>query len=292
MPNKLTKAYPLRHHWEGTFDLSMDTAAKRSTYISLLAADQGLVNPEDVQVNPSNDNFQSTTSHTCFPMSVVNKVRVRLMMSIPPNSDSFIQNFPTAAESALTVVNGGMMNSVLYKTCLIHGAFDVWDQVDEISTSTVADVLRLQKEASNANQIHPIFSGTDLVNATCSDTTIPAGLTTDSDLENVAFVEDTFEDDMQGLSTTTGLLKKVTSGGLRTHILRRDNSFYTKRWYTVPGDVKRMNRWTYCGLLFTVPGTDSQEQFYIGTDVNAASHLRCSYDVYYNEYNDLFDQAS
>ena len=85
------------------------------------------------------------------------------------------------------------------------------------------------------------------------------------------------------------MLRKVTSG-LREGIILRDRPYMEKRYFNVPSNVKRMNRYTFCGLLIDVPQMASHEQLYAGDVTTASDLIRIKYRVKFNEFNDNFNQ--
>lgn len=296
MPNKLMKEFPLVHQYEGSFGLGMDADTQNTTYIPLFYSDEGLTNPEDVHVSPQSATMATSTGGGTYFGSVINKIRVRIMLSIPPTADSYRTregNQATLETSAGTftavsasLASSGVFDKLVYKTMLVHGAFEDFDTVDEQSGVTVASSLGL---VSATTYTHPAYDNTAVFNST--GTMTHAELTATGILENIIFNEDTFEDVIQE-SGVAGLVKKLTSGGLRTHVLLKQFASYRMNWFNVPSNVKRQNRNTFCGLMFHLPGAGGHEQFYLPAETTNVEHLRVQYDVRFNEYNDMFSQSN
>jgi hypothetical protein len=272
MANKPMKEYGLHHRFNGYFELQLEDATSDSFILPLIHADAGMSDPDNVQVNPYSANFEDSvnTSSTYYD-SVVNRINLRLRISMPvAGQETGIQ-------------------AVTYQSMPIMCSFDDLDK-DVDGTNNVASFLELEYEDTNSNQVCPLWSGTDI---TGSD--LNAGvpnLTTDQTPESVAFNAVNFEKELK-ISRAGGLLKELTMGGLRTHVLYKDRPFYQNRWFDVPSRVKRQNKNTFLGLLFHLPSaTQFGTQFYLADETTDIDHLRIGYEVNYNEFNDYFDQQA
>jgi len=275
MPNRQLKEYPLYHHYEGSFELSAENSAIDTTYIPFFATDEGLTNPEDVQVNPTNDNYQRQVDWMCYKNSVINNVRLRLCLNITSDVVS-----TTAEYQAL--------KALVYRYMPVGVTLDDIELDFKDGSQSISSILKLQKESSNLNQIHPTWNGSDLV----YPTTLPSaavGLTTNQNHEAVTFDQDNFEIEIASCELQQHL-KRITQGGLRTGIVKLDSPIYDDTWYKVPSYVKRCNHWTFFGLLIHCPQMDATEQFHRASDL-AGTGIKVGFDVQFNEYNDAFDQS-
>jgi hypothetical protein len=264
------KTYPRVHNMDGYFELSAESSTKKSTILPILFHDQGLTAPEDFIANPYNENFSSTTERmACYGGSKVERINLDLKISIP-----------FAAKSEI--------DALMFRTMPIAVSFDDIEKATP-SGGTIGSILRLQREDTNEDTVHPIFGGTPY-DLTADD--LPSdvmGLTTDQNHEGISFDIPTFEKYMK-YSTQKGLLKSLTQGGLRTHTLYSDRPYRENRWFDNPSKTKRMNNGTFLGLLFAVDQVDAGGQFWTSGETTAISHLRVGWSLSYNEYNDAFNQ--
>ncbi len=284
------KEYPLTHDYSYSFELSAEDSTADSGAMPLYCCDDGLVNPEDVQVNPANDNYESASSWQCFPGSVVQKVNMKLGVCIPTAASVYSHNTFSAD------MQGIKIPALVYYILPICMNLDDITEENHRDGTTVGSVLGLQKEASTENQIHPIFEN---ANELISDVDYPVpqggafgdiGLDTDMTPENVTFNMLGFEQEMRQ-DALGGLLKAITQGGIRRNTIFADRPQYTNRWIDTPGRTKRVQRGQYCGFNLAVPQAGQADQFWTIGELSAISHLRISARVYFNEYNDAFDQS-
>lgn len=271
MVNKPMKEYGLRHHYELTMGFTADDTTKRCTILPLLACDEGLTNPEDVNVNPSNSNKTPTQAHhTLYPGSVVNGIAVKFNTCIPVlGQETGIQ-------------------AILFQTMMVATSFDDITTEDHSDGQTIGDFIGLKKEATNENQIHPDWSGIDMLEGDTLDSAF-VGLTGGQTMEYVNFSTINY-DERKRDSQIAGKLKACTPGGLRTNIIRRESPFFRRNYVRTPAKVKRSNKGTFLGMLFNVPQVNGVDQFWIGAETTATTHLRISAEVNFIEYNDMFNQ--
>ena len=261
----------LFHHLEGKFQLNAIDSTRQSTILQIMKCNAEL-DPitTPVYVNPDSDNFTGEVNHaSCYPNSRVNNVYVELLI----NTNNLTS----------------MMHALRYDWCPITTSFNDVMEEDDQSGETIGSLLRLQKQASTENMIHPIFNGTDLQHATSLDPQDDDGLTTDDVIEGVTFDYNKFVKHQRSKSLK-GLLRSVTDGGLRKSIVYDDRPFITPgAWYKTPSKVKRMNKGCFYGFLLDLPQDDDPRQFYTAQDI-AGGAIDVNYTIYFNEYNDEFIQ--
>jgi hypothetical protein len=270
MPNKPMKEYARPHRFNGYFELN-NVVTKNETAIPIFACDGGLTNPEDVHTNPTHGSWCDViTNPFCFPGAKVYKYKVELAIGIPYD-------------------NNGAFAGLAFQSMLVGNAFKDMDIISDTANSTIANILRIEKEASTENTVHPNWNGTDLDNADTFDAEMP-GLTTDQTHEGINFDEELFRDEWQ-FGDSKGLLKKMTFGrGLRDHKVYMDRPYAESDWYKTPGYVSRMNQFTTFHMMIRLPLENTWKQFY-QNEFTANSPLRVGWQITFNEYHDMFDSS-
>ena len=275
MANKPLRAHPLRHAFKGGFELRGEDDSLNSTILPIFFCDQNKGDPSTRYVNPLRETGEyegRVAEASTYPNSVINNVRVRLTISQSHDETN------------------SRLEALLYVAGTLALSFDDVDKKNEDGSKTVGNVLRLQRETSNEDTIHPIWTGTDLtVNGNTLPSDVPA-LTSGQAQEVVAFDYEDYLDVMYS-KILSGALKSVTMGGLKEYVTRKDTPYVTDTWYKVPSKVKRQNKGTFYGILFHLPQAGNTRQFWTtGEMTNTHDHIRINFEVEFNEYNDLFNQ--
>ncbi len=290
------KEYPCVHDFKGTVGFSMEDETRNTFILPILSCDESLTAPENVIVNRNSAAFDGVPgagvtesvrdNHHCFPRSVVNRIQIESFMNCDTGS----------SDVALASASQTHNYSVFYYVMPIKWSFDTPRNVNDetIASADIKSTLNITKDNAE-NSIEPDFSGVDMFSATSSSTDILAtgvdgALTTDQLWEGVAFDQDNLEKLMK-FGTTNKLIKSATDGGLKKRMIKFENPVYENQWITNPSQTKRMNKFTFFGLMVHVPQVDSQHQFYHAGNMTAIEHLTWSFHVRFNEYNDLFNQA-
>jgi hypothetical protein len=270
MPNRQT--YGLLHRFTGALNLSMDPTGNVSTILPLFGADQNKdATASVINVNPRNDNYAGVQNAVYNYMgSSVYKLRLRLMISIPP----------AGQETGIS--------SVLYQSGLMLHTWDDLDKTDEAG-NTWGSQCQLQFETTTEHTVHPIWNGTDLDSDGSTLPTDVHGLTTDQTPEEVDIGDNFLETKPLRQDEFSGLYKKTFPFGFNDYIVHKDRPFISDNWINVPSSVKAQNKGTFCGIAIKVP--ESNRQLYASDEVTNVSHLRIGYAVYFTEYNEEFNQA-
>ena len=200
MPNKQLKSNPLFHRYGGQFDLDPNSSTIDGTYISLFACDDGLTSPETVQVNPQNKTYERNTADWfCYPGSVINNVKIQMYVNVTPS----------AQESGIS--------GWVYHTTPVCTTFEDVEMDFRDGAQSIGSILKLKKEASTSNMVHPDWNGAKLLNGNTMASTVP-GLTSTQKMEGVSFDQDNFDIELSSCELQ-GKLKQITNGGSRTHII-------------------------------------------------------------------------
>ncbi len=244
-----------------------------ATILPLFAADQAKTEAvaQAVQVNPNNDGFQDVVSTpNCHMNSRINKIKITEYCYIPAAVD---------------------VPDMIYSKAIFSWGLGDSDIV-AADGSTILATAVFQK---NADTISPNYSGTNLLNAGFMHTE-QDGLTADGELETVPLTPIQIRDMRHG--ELGPKLRKMIIGPY-TNRVHKDFPYYSSRWYTVPGSVKRMNAFTGCFLYVgmnetttkAATGAVNMMTYHFDGDLTIDEEsLSLHYLIEYNEYNDSFDQ--
>ncbi len=272
--------YPLPHNGASSFGLGATSQTKYATVIPLIRSTEEAVNAEGTIVNPRHNTFQEDAGVTCNVGSIVPMLGFKLNAFIPE-----------------TPIDLGVKHMV-FKFMPIYLAFeDNYRAIDSLSSTEVEDILQMthattDKAASPAYSTK-LFSPGNLPLSDVADATEAFGdwgLTTNAQYEGVPFVEDDMYDTLQ-YKTNAGMLRK-SIGQVRTGFVtdRKTFTFYSNK-FTNP-IVKRMNEYTFCGVIVWVPPADTPEQPYLDSDLTDIEHIHFNYRFRFSEWNPNFDQTA
>ncbi len=265
-----TEHYAQPHNIRRGFGFELDDGTLDATIIPIAFYDEGLGNPQSLETHPENAAF-AVIAHqaNCFINSRINLTLSSLRFSL--TSKALDENVPA--------IRIGFMP--------IHMAFiDDYTAIDELSTLEVQDVLEMQTESTD-NQGGPLYvAGKDLPvgkSGTSTYATTTPFLDTTTTLEAVAFDENSYYD-MLHFMTNSGKLR-AASGGLHWFNLNANRPTREFTIRIVP-KVKRMNKFTYFGVLITVPTTTILDQIADTTDITAATqYVQVHHRTRYSEWN-------
>ncbi len=265
--------YPRPHNGAWNWNHGIETGvANEATIFPIAFYDEGLGAPSAYNAHPEHASFAETFSPNCFPDSRVNSVILDL-------------------EFALT--KGAIETDGLHGIrCAFMPIFTSFgtelDEADEKSTETIKTILELATESTD-RQTYPLYNDIKMVEKFTGSATFAAiqfGLTASQVLEGVAFSSATYYDALQ-YYTNGGLLKKL-QGGLKWFTLTRNKTFKKFRIHIRP-KVKRMNPYTFFGIMTYVPKVGSSEQMAVPADTTNISHVNVSMNPVYNEWHQNFD---
>ncbi len=252
----------------------LDNAAIDTTIYPLMNYDEGRGAPSALETNPQNASFVVDTSPNCFINSRVDKITSSLKFSL--TSKAIDDNIPAIQVSFM----------------LIKMAFkEGYIAIDELTSEEVQDVLELQTESTD-RQGFPLYNGTKIVEKFSGSATLHAnvdGLTTTQVIEGVTFSESTFYNALH-YKTTSGMLKSSTRG--LKWLTLTPNRPVAKVTLHIDSKVKRMNEYTFYGLLINVPIASSQYQIPVTADITAATnYVSVDVNCRYNEWNLEFNPS-
>ncbi len=272
--------HPLPHNMRNRFELTIDdTVDKNCTYIPLILNDEGLVNADTVNVNPRHGSFAESNNPYCYHDSIIPKMMVNLKMMMTKGA-----------------IETDKMRHIIVNWAPVYVSFlNRLEAQDSKTAVQIEDIMELQHETVGKS-VYPIWGGTKMAGADvlvgihANATTALMGMTTNANLERVIWDKELFFDAMQ-YYTNAPMLQKVV-GSIHKVVLNRDRMYqYFSGNFTHPM-VKRINDYTFCGLLFYAPKTSDVEQLVIAGDSTAISHVNVSTHIRYDEWNSEFDQTT
>ncbi len=282
--NYFQEEFPLVHSSvDWAFSLSMSDVAQDSTIIPLFRSSERAWAIENVEVNPSHASFAEEVGITCAPKSIVPRITISMKASI-----------------AKAQIIAGMRDAVFNWMPIYTSYVDSLEAVDTSGGQTgveVEDILELSHQATD-KVVTPLYTGTKIVspssNLPLNTITDPDesfsdwGLTTNASLESVAFDSELYFSALKYYSNR-GMLRK-SSPNWHTERIRENKPFEMfSNNFTFPL-VKRMNPYTFCGILIHVPQLDGGHQYgrdseYTNPYINFAMSSR------FDEWNPNFDQT-
>jgi len=269
-----TTWYPQPHRINGSVGFELDDETLNSTYIPFCFYDEGKGTPTAVETNPRNAAFARVEDEAnCHVNSRINNILAEFRFSLT----SFVadQN----------------IQSVRFAVMPVYLAFaEDYTAINELNSLEIQDILHLQTESTD-RQGGPLYvATTDLPTKAAGLETLGANtpfLNIDVGLEAVAFAVDAYYNALH-FHTTGAKLAKVT-GGLRWQVLTHNRPTMKMRFNLSP-KVKRMNEFTYGGLLVHFPIGGDQDQTFAAAEI-AGSQIMVNMDwnIRYNEWNEDFN---
>ncbi len=274
--------YPLPHNGGFSISLNGEDETLNSTIIPIFRMTEACINPEAIEVNPTNANFAEEGGFSVFRGSIVPKIMFHF--------DAWL------TEGAIET---DKIRHMKFKWMPIYTSFlSSLDAADEKTGTDIESQLELQHDTGNKD-VYPLYVASEkLLGITSSiklntlgyaEALADWGLTTTAVYESVAFSEIDFYDTMQ-YKTNAGMLKKVV-GPMKSVTLTRDRPYTYYSDNFVNPTVKRANPYTFCGILFHLPQGESQGQNLASGDTTNIPHINISGGVRFDEWNTVFDQA-
>ncbi len=271
--------HPLPHNFNFDADFNIDNAStERMTYFPLILNDEGLVNPDTVIANPEHGSFAESNNAYCYKNSIIPRMNVTIRCGL---AKAGIET------DKLRIVN--MFWLPVYTSFLNR-----LEAADSKTGTKIEAILELEHETTGKS-CYPLWSGTDFVYSHnigihANATTALMGLTTDNGGEDIVFDRELFYDALQYF-TNSKMLSKVV-GKMHRVTLTRDRIYlYHSNNFTNPM-VKRINEYTFCGIIIGATAAGTFEQHHRPLDVSDISHWTAQCHVRYDEWNKDFDQTA
>lgn len=274
--------HPLPHDFKYFVPIDLEAAAENSFMFTLIRASDACLVADSTVVNPQHPSFAGEAGATCCMGSIVPRLNVSM--------DLWLDKVARETDK---------VRAVRVNYMPVYIAFlDNLTAKDEKSGAEIEDVLELQHDVGNRDTF-PLFSTTD---GTTGTTSQPFSNVNDADeafgdyglggtgtLESVAFDRDLFWDAMH-FHSTRNMLKTVT-GGMRTAVVTPDRPFHFGSANFTHPKVKRMNPYTYCGLLVHIELSGSNNQILTAAETSANNWVNCIINCRYDEWNPNFVQS-
>jgi len=274
--------FPLPHNIKYSLAMSIDdTLALNATYLPILMNDEGLVNADTVNVNPEHGSFAESNNVYCYKNSIIPKINFTLQMKMAKPG----------------IVTDALRTIIMHWMPVYVSFLNRLDAADSKTGVTVENILELEHETTGKSA-YPLwgtakFDGGD-VGIHTNATTALMGLTTNDIIENIVFDRELFFDALQ-YYTNAPMLKKVIGRSHRV-ILHRDKPYYYHSNNFTSPMVKRINPYTFCGILVyadkATTAAEKNEQMLDSADVTAITHMELYATLRYDEWNSEFDQTS
>ncbi len=264
--------YPQPHRMRKSWAYELDDATIDDTIFPLLMYDEGLGTPSAQETHPENANFLVVDRPNCFVNSRVNKVTCQLRLSL--TSKALDDNIPAIA-CRFMVIKMAFKND--------------YTAIDELTSIETQDVLEMQTESTD-RQGFPLWNGTKMAtrfaNSGIQDAAVP-GLTTNQNLEGVTFSPSAYYDSIFHL-TIAGKMKSLQRG-LKVITLTHNRPTVTITIH-IDSKVKRMNEYSFMGLLVGSQVVDTHDQIPVTADITAATnYVYADLNCRYFEWNEHFD---
>ncbi len=276
----MTWKFPLIHNFNYGFGLSVDDELKNSTIVPWFFQDNALVDYELIKTNPENADFATVAYPNVMAGSYIPKVLVHKTITIYPGDPE---------------IDKIMFNTMEIGTSMLNRL----DAFDKKTGDRIQDILELQSETTD-EQCGPLYIGAtgklfegggvqDL------DFAKVPFLTTDGQMESVAFDKELFFDAMS-YYTNREMLKLVTQRMKRWDLFDLDiphgrTEVNVTRTVNTPSLCKFQHPYTYCGELFHLPQSGGTEQYHLAGQTTGVEHLTVKGYIRFYEFNPDFNFA-
>ncbi len=268
-----TTWYPRPHDFENSYMHGIETGVdNQATIYPIMMYDEGLGAPDAYNAHPENSSFATAGEPNCFVESRVNTIKCNVHFSLTK-----------------ACLETDKIHAVRCAFMPIFMAFkDNYTAIDEVANFEVQDSLEMQFETTD-RQGYPLYNGVKMANSYTNSGLLPTnvpGLTATQIIEGVPFVTNAFYDSIHWL-TISGKVKGSV-GGLKWFTLTRSKPVKRIKIF-IKAKVKRMNPYTFCGLLTIVPKVDTPDQYAISGETTNVNHVKVDINTRFNEWNQDYD---
>ncbi len=268
--------WPRPHNFNGNVGFGMEEAVSNNhTIIPIISYDEGLGVINSYKSCPQNAGFAEYAGGKCYPTSRINKIFAKFTFSMSKGA-----------------IETDKIPIFRFFTSTIHTAFNEGKLAeDEISTLDLNEIMELQIETTD-RQTFPLYNAIDCMdgkaNAYLDLEVGQEGLTTDLEIEGVAFDESKYYDCLHYFTNGNKLRTLMTP--LKEHRLSARHPSVDV-FVQQQSNTKYMNPYAFLGLLVSLPGANNTQQFGKDADTTAIMHMACEYRYRYNEHNHEFDHS-
>ncbi len=263
--------FPRVHNQRLALSFGMESAVVNTTTIVPIAFYDEAISPSTISTNPENAAFVEVDSMNCMPDSRIDGINVEATFSMTHGA---------LETDKLHMIKCGFME--------LHTSFEDIAATDELSGATIGTVLELETESTD-RQAMPLYNTVKVLEKVATSGTLDAlqpGLTSSQVIEGVAFQPNLYYDALQ-YHTTKNKLKACTNG-LKWFTLTKDKPF-RKFKFRIHPKTKRMNEFSFAGLMVLVPDAQTDFQYHLDADMTNIPHVDVMIRIRYNEWNEYFN---
>ncbi len=289
--------YPLRHRLIWSYGLSAKTATMNSALMLMVHSSNDMVGaPSTIIVNPHNPDYVEDTGPLVRQMSIID----RLKISMTFNMTSLCADRNETASAAWT--GDGITHIHLLWRPIFFSFPEKLDAADEKTTTTVAAILALTKDASKEDVV-PLTTTKLPAGGTPSEVVMPSSIindvqvfgdynmTTNLEMEEHVWDETLFQTALRKY-TNKGALKACVGRTRHVH-LTRERPF--KKFFIdkpVPSAIRRVLPYGFFGIAVHLPVTvDYGSDFYDVSLTGSKPHLGVKCIAQFHEWNHEHEQA-
>ncbi len=283
-PGFETQKFPLRHKFYHACGLNTITTGKNTAHFPIIRNYKSSNAPDTIDVNPHNSAFDKETGAICNPMSIIDKLKIKLTFSY--------------TEENLNLDNP----TKFWWQPLFFSFKEKLEAADDFTTTTVATILQLVQEAGKED-VTPIYN--NLKHTVLGSSTRSHPLSTVNATESVAILNMDTDATSEGVTwddvlVQNAMLHFTNKGALKACMGRR-------RWVTLsrhkthqsffldkpaPRPVRRVMPYSYMGIVIHVPKVTDEDQYYMsGSPTATIGYIGVTCKVKYDEWHFDHNQA-
>ncbi len=291
--------YPLRHKLKFGFGLSAQADTQNTAFAHIIHSSSDMdVEPDTIQVNPHNPAYEEDTGPLVRQMSIIDKLRISLRFNLTADCNDKAH---TSRTSTSEVFSGDRIKHLKFLWRPIFFSFpEKLDAADDDTTTTVASILGMTKDATNEDVV--ALTTNDLPAVGSSDLTQPVStvnaaqvfgdfnLTTNTVMEDHVWDEELFQDAIRRY-TNKGALKACVGRTRYVNLTQQRpyKSFFIDK--PVPRAIRRVVPYSTFGIQIHVPiQSEVDADYYSVLLTGGVAHLGCKIIARFHEWNPEHDQ--
>ncbi len=291
--------YPLRHKLLYSFGLSAATSTQNSAYCPLIMSSSDMdVEPETIQVNPHHSGYETDAGPLVRQMSIIDKLNLSIRFNMTSDCNDKAH---TSGLAGAEVFTGDGINHIKFLWRPFFFSFpEKLDAADDDTTTTVAAILGLTKDATNEDVVAlttnklPIQGASEIAHPISTVNAVQVitdyNMTTDFAMEDHPWDETLFQEALRRY-TNRGALKACVG---RTRFVNLSRSRPYKSYYLskfVPRAIRRIVPYSHLGIQIYVPISSDIGQDYHSEGLTAGkAHIGCKIICNYHEWSNEHDQ--
>ncbi len=280
IPPKGFKAemYPLRHEMFYALGMSAVTVGKNTCILTLVKNYKGADAANTVDTNPHHASFVVETGAICVPMSIIDKLRLKLQFTWTKNANT------------ISATLKGWWQPIFFSFP------EKLDAADDKTTTTVAALLGLLKDATQED-VTPLFNNIKFDTTGASDRTHP--VSTINLTETFGILNMDTDLTMEGITHDDKAMQRALAyytnkGALRACLGKRryftlDRNHNYKSYFIdkfVPRPVRRIMPYSFFGIMIHIPLTTEDDQVYHSSALTAdVAYVGVNAKIRYHEWN-------